>query len=60
MLIKTLNSILIMQLKDMAGMLKQVQEMSKKMEEVQRELAKKDGNGRRRWRHGKSNRKRKA
>ncbi len=30
-----------MQLKDMAGMLKQVQEMSKKMEEVQRELAKK-------------------
>jgi len=41
MLIKTLNSILIMQLKDMAGMLKQVQEMSKKMEEVQRELAKK-------------------
>jgi hypothetical protein len=41
MLIKTLNSILIMQLQDMAGMLKQVQEMSKKMEEVQRELAKK-------------------
>jgi len=30
-----------MQLKDMAGMLKQVQEMSKKMEEIQRELAKK-------------------
>jgi DNA-binding YbaB/EbfC family protein len=30
-----------MQLKDMAGMLKQVQEMSKKMEEVQRELEKK-------------------
>ncbi|MFN3344685.1 MAG: YbaB/EbfC family nucleoid-associated protein [Chloroherpetonaceae bacterium] len=28
-----------MQLKDMAGMLKQVQEMSKKMEEIQRELA---------------------
>lgn len=30
-----------MQLKDMAGMLKQVQEMGKKMEEVQRELGKK-------------------
>lgn len=29
-----------MQLKDMAGMLKQVKEMSKKMEDVQRELAK--------------------
>jgi DNA-binding YbaB/EbfC family protein len=29
-----------MQLKDMAGMLKQVQELSKKMEDVQRELAK--------------------
>ncbi len=30
-----------MQLKDMAGMLKQVREMSKKMEEIQRELARK-------------------